>query len=147
MKLHFILLSAALIFTSCAPQKKALPFLPPGKEMGETWNEASSFGYEEPVYTLPEYIAYSLEGNQELLKQTQKTYQQDICRDGDAKVILRMVINAEGEISGLHPLGKINPNCLKQLQISLERFTFYPAEHESKNVSMLYAITLNDRRL
>lgn len=44
-------------------------------------------------------------------------------------------------------MGGLNPNCKIQLQENLEEFIFYPAEHNSKNVSMLYAITINDRRI
>lgn len=147
MKLYFLSVCIASVLISCAPTKKALPVLPPGKDYGETWDKASFYGYEEPVYTTPEYIAYPLKGTRALLSEVQKVYRQDVCSDGDSRIILQHVVDKEGNISGLYPIGNVNPVCKEQLLSVFERFTFFPAEHENKKVAVLLAIAVHDRRI
>lgn len=143
----FFLLIVSLMFTACEPTRRAAPPLPPGVERGQTWEEASDHGYEEPVYTTPEYIAYPLKGTRALLSEVQKVYRQDVCSDGDSRIILQHVVDKEGNISGLYPIGNVNPVCKEQLLSVFERFTFFPAEHENKKVAVLLAIAVHDRRI
>ncbi|MDZ7805959.1 MAG: hypothetical protein U5K71_02450 [Gracilimonas sp.] len=129
-----------------ANMKKPLPFLPPGKEYGETWDEARKYDYAMDIYVTPEYIAYPLKGTGFLLSQLHSKYSDPVCKGGDSKVILRFVISPNGQLIGTHPIGRVSLDCLVHLTKSVMDVKYFPAEYNGENVYMLHAVTINDRR-
>jgi hypothetical protein len=144
-----------LLFTACAssnsstynePKKKPIPFVPPGKELGDTWDEAVKYDYEMDIFVTPEYIAYPLKGTRWLLSTLQNNFQAQVCKGGDPRIIFRFVISPNGQLIGVHPIGNKSLECLSHVSDSVIKTKFYPAEHNGENVYMLLSVTVNDHR-
>lgn len=148
MRFHFILLFLLILSIACAPSKKPLPFLPPGVELGATWEEAEDYGYTEDVFVTPEYLAYPLKGSRNLLQAMHKTYaDKNNCPENSEKATLQYVVSETGEIEGLYPITQIGDSCASLLFETLHSFEFFPSEHKGKSVKTLMAITVTDQRL
>ena len=156
MQPYFSGLITLLLITSCATsghsdssvqfKNKPIPFIPPGKEIGETWPEAKNYEYEMDIYVTPEYIAYPLIGTRHFLSILHEEFQDQGCKGGDTRIILRFVISPNGQLIGIHPIGSISRGCLSQISESIINIKFHPAEHNDENVYMLLSATVNDRR-
>lgn len=146
MRFHYLLLVVLILSISCAPSKKPLPFLPPGVELGETWEESEKYGYNEEVYITPEFIAYPLKGNRSLLLDLRDAYTESVCENGPSQLLLQYVISKEGSVLGVHPKQEINSTCKDHLSQTLKRIEFFSAEHSDKKVNMLMSTMINDRR-
>lgn len=148
MRFHILLLGLVLFSISCAPTKKPLPFLPPGVELGATWEESEKHGYEEDIYVAPQYLAYPLKGNRNLLQTMHRKYSNEKnCPENPEKAILQYVVSEFGEIEGMYPITPVTAACELILFKALSTFEFYPSEHEGKPVKTLMAITVTDQRL
>ena len=147
MQKLFFLLIVSLIFIACEPTRRAAPPLPPGVERGQTWEEASDFGYEEPVYITPEYVAYALKGWRKFRLAIHKTYRSDVCDNNPESATVRYVISGTGEILNIHPITTLENKCLDELRETFKSFEFFPAEHHDEPVNMMMAITFTRARI
>jgi hypothetical protein len=148
MRLLILLTACFILFNSCAsgnqPKRTPVP-LPPGVEKGMKWEEAATFGYNEDIYTTPDYVAEVKRGTRHLLFELRKASKNNICKDEPPHLLIQYVVNKEGEIMGIHPKQKINPQCKALLAQTFKRFEFYPAEYQQKKVNVLMALTISVR--
>ena len=141
--MRYYLLIFAVLLISCEPTRMSSGPLPPGVERGQTWAEASDFGYEKKVYVAPDYVAYPLNGSPDFQRAVNETYRSDECNTGPEKAIVQYVISEEGQVELVHPITQLEEKCLLVISKTIRGFEFFPAEHKDQSVKILMAATIS----
>ncbi|MAO66462.1 MAG: hypothetical protein CL666_15835 [Balneola sp.] len=147
MRVYLLLLTVSFFLISCEPTRRAAPPLPPGVERGQTWEESADHGYTDDIYITPSYTTYPLKGARNLLNALHSTYRTESCNNAPRKATIRYVISEEGEVMNIHPITQLESTCVDKIRDAIQKFEFFPAEHNDRSVKMLMAITFSRDRL